>query len=94
MLDATCELIIIHMPRRLDRSAAAHLAQDFDTQILAGDGIVLDFSQTLMLDPEATSVVEESLIIARQHGVQMSLRAVPAPIKQSLAAAGLLQYFH
>lgn len=93
MLDATCELFIIRLPQRLDRSTAAHLAQDLDTQIAEGNGIVLDFSQTQVLEPDAAYVVQQGLELAQQHGVQMSLRAVPAAIKQSLAAAGVLQYF-
>jgi anti-anti-sigma regulatory factor len=93
MLDATCELIIIRIPQRLDRSTAAHLAQDLDTQIPEGNGIVLDFSQTQVLEPDVAYVVQQGLKLARQHGVQMSLRAVPASVKQSLEAAGVLQHF-
>jgi anti-anti-sigma regulatory factor len=92
MLDATCELIIIRLPHRLDKATANHLAQDLDEQILEGNGIVLDFSQTQVLEPDAAHVVQQGLIMAQQHGVQISLRAVPMPVKQSLEAAGVLRY--
>ncbi len=93
MLEATCELIIIRIPQRLDRLTAPHLAQDLDAQIPSGNGIVLDFSQTQVLEPDAAYVVQQGLKLAQQHGVQMSLRAVQASVKQSLEAAGVLQYF-
>ena len=93
MLDATCELIIIRIPQRLDRATAPHLAQDLDAQIPEGNGIVLDFSQTQVLEPDAAYVVKQGLKLAKQYGVQMSLRAVQSSVRQALEAAGVLQHF-
>jgi anti-anti-sigma factor len=93
MLEATSELMIIRMPRRVDAITAPHLAQDLAVKIQPGHGIVLDFSQTQVIESNGVQVLLQGLKLAKQEGAQIALRSVQPKVKYVLGAAGVLDYF-
>ncbi|MBD1864327.1 MULTISPECIES: STAS domain-containing protein [Trichocoleus] len=85
--------VIVRAPKRIDCCTAAFLAQDLETKIQAGEGIVLDLSATQFLDPEGTKVILEGLMKSRQQGTKFALKGVKPQVKVILELSGILQHF-
>jgi anti-anti-sigma regulatory factor len=93
MLDTTHELKIIRLPERIDASTIAAITQQFQTQILEKGGVILDMSQTELVEPEMATVILEGLNLAKQRSTQLSLMAVRASVAHVLIQTGVLQHF-
>ncbi|MGI0491288.1 STAS domain-containing protein [Alkalinema pantanalense CENA528] len=93
MLDATQELTIIRMPRHLDAAGAEQLADQFNQKIQPYSGVILDLSQTHIVELDAAQVLIQGLTIAKQRSAKLSLMGVQSHIAAILSATGVLQHF-
>lgn len=93
MLDATQELTIIRMPAHIDSTGVKQLADQFHQKIQPHSGVILDLSQTHVVELDAAHILIQGLAIAKQRSAKLSLMGVQSHIAAILTATGLLQHF-
>ncbi|MBW4519807.1 MAG: STAS domain-containing protein [Scytolyngbya sp. HA4215-MV1] len=93
MLNSIQEKLVIRVPHRIDAFTAPHLSKDFELKIEQGRQIILDFSLTRTIDPNAADVVLQGLMLAKQRNAQFSLKNVQPQVRVILEMAGVLRFF-
>ena len=87
------ERLIIRAPHRIDAFTVPHLSKDFELKIEPGRQIILDFSLTQTIDPNAADVVLQGLMLAKQRQAQFLLKNVKPQVSVILDMAGVLRFF-
>lgn len=85
--------ITIRIPKRVDVLTAPHLSKDVQERIPVHGSVVLDLSQTQIVEPNYANVFLEALMIAKQRETRFSLRGVQPQVKVVLESAGVLRFF-
>ena len=87
------DMAIVKVPARLDMVFAQAMMDDLDDKIQTGRKVILDFSRTYFIGPEAVDVFWDALAKATLRRARLALRSVQPGVQLQLEQEGILEYF-
>lgn len=87
------DIAIVKVPARLDRVVAQAMMDDLDCKIQAGRKVILDFSRTYFIGPDAVDIFWDVLAKATLRRARLALRGIQPGVQMQLEHEGILEYF-